>query len=584
MLSARSAAALTLLLACLTVLMGIRNASALEQAQLRTTDYPVPADAIFVSPKGSDTHNGDPDYPLRTISAAIRLAEPGSTIVIRKGTYRETLPALTKPLILQPFPGEAVWLKGSAVVGDWRRKGNAWIRDNWPFHFCGDCFHPGNIDPRFPNAGLPDQLFVDGRPLAQVASRNSLAPGTFFVDVDANRIFLHDDPRGHIVEAAVFANALTLFDGAQGSIIRGLGFAHYSPVAEPGLGAAVKIDTGGVVFEDNVVAWSAVKGLAVFGPGVTVRGNAFLHNGMMGMAAWRADGLQVLDNRFAFNNREGFARSGAVSEAAGAKITRSTDIVVTGNRFEDNRANGLWLDLSVSHAVIAGNLMRNNAMHGLFYEISANATIVANVLAGNDQAGVALANSSRLRVFNNSIIGNRYGLVVQNDGRLNEDADEIARGIDWIAGDTVFANNIVAASPASKEPLIWVRDFADQLRPDDMLTLSGHNGYLLDAGSSLFAEWWTGGEQTVFADLAAFRAATGKEANSIVSRTKDASLLSGLIDRQQWHEVLPFFEAAPGMSLPAPAVHAMGRDITDPPRLGAPRIPAFGDVPRQVGQ
>ena len=50
---------------------------------------PVTGREIHVSKKGSDSNDGSSSTPLKTISAAARLAFPGDTITVQEGTYRE---------------------------------------------------------------------------------------------------------------------------------------------------------------------------------------------------------------------------------------------------------------------------------------------------------------------------------------------------------------------------------------------------------------------------------------------------------------------------------------------------------------
>ena len=161
---------------------------------------------------------------------------------------------------------------------------------------------------------------------------------------------------------------MNIWQGGRGSIIRGLGFAHYSPLAEPGLGGTVKANADNLIFENNTFAWSAVKGLVVFAENAVVRGNTFIYNGMMGLGAWQATGLAITNNRFAFNNQERFVQTGTVSEAAGAKLTSSQNLNVTDNLFEGNLATGLWLDINITDAVVTRNIFRNNLRHGIHYE------------------------------------------------------------------------------------------------------------------------------------------------------------------------------------------------------------------------
>ncbi len=80
----------------------------------------------FVSTGGSDTHAGSIASPFRTIQRAANLANPGDTILIRGGTYRETVtPARSgssgAPIVFKPYNGEKVVVSGADPVGDWSR-------------------------------------------------------------------------------------------------------------------------------------------------------------------------------------------------------------------------------------------------------------------------------------------------------------------------------------------------------------------------------------------------------------------------------------------------------------------------------
>ena len=42
-----------------------------------------------VSPQGNDAAAGDALHPFATINRAARIAEPGDTVIVHEGTYRE---------------------------------------------------------------------------------------------------------------------------------------------------------------------------------------------------------------------------------------------------------------------------------------------------------------------------------------------------------------------------------------------------------------------------------------------------------------------------------------------------------------
>lgn len=53
--------------------------------------YPVPANALFVAPDGSDRGPGTERHPLRTVTAAVKAARDGQTVVLRAGSYHESV-------------------------------------------------------------------------------------------------------------------------------------------------------------------------------------------------------------------------------------------------------------------------------------------------------------------------------------------------------------------------------------------------------------------------------------------------------------------------------------------------------------
>lgn len=102
---------------------------------------------FHVAITGDDSHDGSAAKPLRTISAAANLAQPGDVITIREGTYRERInpprggTSDQQRIIYQAAPGARTVVKGSEVVKAWRKVQN----DTWkvviPNHFFGD-FNP----------------------------------------------------------------------------------------------------------------------------------------------------------------------------------------------------------------------------------------------------------------------------------------------------------------------------------------------------------------------------------------------------------------------------------------------------------
>ncbi len=83
-----------------------------------------------VSPLGSDCAVGSKDKHFKTISRAALAAQPGDTVIVHEGTYREWVsPSISgfgehARITFKAAEGEHVTIKGSEIVTDWKSLGN----------------------------------------------------------------------------------------------------------------------------------------------------------------------------------------------------------------------------------------------------------------------------------------------------------------------------------------------------------------------------------------------------------------------------------------------------------------------------
>jgi len=100
-----------------------------------------------VSVSGSDSQQGVEAKPMRTISAAARLAQAGDAITVHEGVYRERINpprggrSNEKRIVYQAAPGEKVVIKGSEIVKGWKKLKNDTWKVSIPNNFFGD-FNP----------------------------------------------------------------------------------------------------------------------------------------------------------------------------------------------------------------------------------------------------------------------------------------------------------------------------------------------------------------------------------------------------------------------------------------------------------
>jgi parallel beta-helix repeat protein len=541
---------------------------------LAGTDYPVPPGAILVSPTGKDGAPGTADQPLRSVAAAIALVAPGGTVVLRGGTYRETVGLVKKRITLQPYPGEHVWLKGSLVVTSWARADKAWRHDGWTTDLCQNCFTPEIIDPEHSLAGSPDMAFVNGKALRQVGSTGEVGPGTFFVDRAAKALFVGDDPNGKLVEATVFDRFLQFDTNSGGSVLRGIGVAQYGSNQDYGKrGAMVVVNAPDVTIENATFAWSASSGLAVFQPGGKVTGGAFRNNGLVGLVANRADDLRLTGNSFTANNQERFSLSGEAIGAGGAKLTRTKRPYVADNSFADNIGNGWWCDLGCTDATVIRNVARGNAVNGLYYEVSSRALIASNTMTGNAARGLKISSSDHVRVYQNTFAGNGTTLGLYNDKRGPE-SDPYSKqlGISWRTDNVTLVNNLYAGTDATR-PIVESADYkASPAANPAFVSSSDGNAYFrsTQGNKAPLVIWVRGaGQSTEYGSLAEFSQGTGSDTRSLAL---DASPFTDPVNGDYTlRPGSPCLKA--GRPLPADIATALGLPPTATPDIGALKKP-----------
>lgn len=587
----------------------IARLAELDPAALRDTTYPVPSGAYFVAPGGDDANPGTRDAPWATLVGAVGAAPAGATIVFRAGTYRSGTVVITKPLTLQPFPRERAWIKGSVEVTGWVPDGNAWRKDGWTPEFPplsslpgGGAGCPANnprcaLDPAYPLADYRDMVFIDGRPLRQVATRaevapaTATAPATFYVDLAADQLVIGADPTGKLVEATAHLNGVEVgannapVEAAAGTAIRGLGFAHYGDTA-------LRLRAARPTLEASTITWNGVQGAVVNNGAadVAIRDNTFSYNGRKGLSVFGPPRALVEGNLVSTNNVERFRQAW---DAAGMKLVPVKDAVVRANLAQDNLANAIWLDNSATNVTIVYNLARRNEGIGIFFEVSRGAIIASNVALENGR-GIRVSGSSAVKVYNNTLVRNVVNLNVYDSSRINPNATEVAAGIDYETRDVTVKNNIFSdtfppGASGLKPALLDVTHDPCNTSPkppcndtETMLAALDHNLYHRSQATQppTAVQWRPVPVEPVgYPTLEAFRAATGYERNGLaLDNVPSTALFKQPADgdyRVQGNS--PAHQA--GESLPDDVAAALGVKPGKKIEIGAldPKLKGLGD-------
>lgn len=464
---------------------------------------------IHVSPTGDDSASGSSAAPLATVRRALDLAVDGDTVRLAAGTYREGELTMPNRVRLEAGRGEKVVLSGAQVVQDWVAEGQVWRSRDELVRFCQECtFNP---DPAYDGVrGYPEQVYLDGTALRQVASREEVKEGTFFVDrlpvefegggggrvgrVTGSRTahyLLGSDPRGHQVEVVQHARALTV--AGNGAAVANLTIEKYAPTQMWGLqdpqtgteGAGTMVLVmGDDVSIDSTVLSQATSGSALHftnGSGQSLTSSKVIGNAGTGMMANQTYNLLVSGNYFTGNNANGFdssERCGAYCYLADFKITHSVGLKFELNTvdysdrevdaadpllYDTNRQAGVWLDEGVLNSAVVGNYFVNVPV-AVFNELSRNTVIASNIVNGAG-TGILSSGSERARIWNNTVAYALEPLVIREDARTNgcnarsedgtcavEDPWSVEHKLTWDQTNTEVFNNIFTSKQTAQLP------------------------------------------------------------------------------------------------------------------------------------
>jgi parallel beta-helix repeat protein len=314
---------------------------------------------------------------------------------------------------------------------------------------------------------------------------------------------------------------------------------------------AVKGYANNLLFENDVFEDTALTGLSIRGTHVTVRRNAFLRNGQLGLQGNKSDKSVIVGNVMTGNNTAHFK---IIPVAGGMKITSSRGLRILDNDVEDNGSAGIWLDEGCAKAVIARNVVRHNTGHGIQFEISDGALIVGNVVVDNARYGIRILESGHVRVWNNTVSAN---------GRRQIDALDAGRkgrvtGIE-------LRNNLIEARPGSDVQVLGVEDTNKRYGAGAMANADGDAYYRAVKGPKELIHWVDPGRKTKdLTGLVEFTTRTGQEVHGIA-----AEGAAPFVDRLDYRLRPGSDPLRAGLPLPADVAALLGLHAGDRAGIGA---------------
>ncbi|CAN5778970.1 hypothetical protein BH23CHL7_BH23CHL7_06600 [soil metagenome] len=414
---------------------------------------------------------------------------------------------IDKPLTVLAEPGAEI--RGSDIWTDWGPADGLWrSRETVPeFSARGRC-QEGTERCRW-----PEQVFVDGDPLLQVATGSTPAAGEFALDAE-RRVVLVDDPTGREVE--VTTRRFWFVPEADGITIEGFRMRHAANHPQQGA-----ITDGGysVWVRHSVMSDAHGAVISMIGRGGIVD-NEIFNGGQLGI---HHGGSLVQGNRVHGNNTEDFSTAW---EAGGLKSVHG-DMVIDGNEFFDNGGPGIWIDIRADNVTISNNRVHNNESIGIYYEISSGGRIFGNVVWMNSAArtsswvtgaGILVHSSGSTEVYDNVVAWNGDGIGFQSQNRDD-------RPDDAFLNNTIRDNVIIQVGGRDRWGLAWAEDWDGPLFDPESNNRGGNNRYWFPTpeGEELRFGWQGG-----IALLEEFNATPGEDGGRYLTDAEKDELLTQL--------------------------------------------------------
>ncbi|WP_238334968.1 right-handed parallel beta-helix repeat-containing protein [Kribbella amoyensis] len=312
-------------------------------------------------------------------------------------------------------------LTGSVRLTRWTATGGDWVTKGvLPAAYA----RTGQCEDNVANiCYLREQLFLNGKHLQRVASRDKVASGTFFGDYANNLVYVGDNPAGKSVEMSKTETAIE--SDASTVTVRGLTVEHFASAPQ---GGAVVLGPSWTV-SANEIRWNhAIGAMLVNADRAVLEKNLIHHNGQLGAGQYSSVNATITSNEISSNNTDGFWI--ADWESGGIKTTWSTGGSVSRNLIKANKGVGLWSDAYDDGRTFANNEIVDNAADGVRYEIGRNGVVESNVVRGNgfgtgrgsgtslwDGGGINVNTSANVRVRYNTVADNVNGISIQSRTR-----------------------------------------------------------------------------------------------------------------------------------------------------------------------
>ena len=473
----------------------------------------VSAREIHVAKTGSDSASGSQASPFLTINKAASIAQPGDTVTVQAGTYREWI----KPprggtgdgnrITYHAATGEKVLIKGSERITSWTHQDSGVWQVELPNSFFGD-YNPYalNVSGGWLNYGkwyhrgdvyLNSEAFYE----KQTAEEVNKTEQSWYCRVDDKVTIIRANfgkanPNTELAEINVRESIfMPVVTGLKYITIDGFHFMHAAanwapPSLELQMGAVgTRMGKHWIIQNCTITNARCVGIILGHAPGVNydnidafgdhiIRNNIIRRCGQAGIAGQKGATRSLISGNFIENTN--YRKEFGGWETAAIKFHNSVDTVISGNLIrgvfhQEQGAFGIWIDYANQGIRITGNVIYDTQAATVFLEMNHGPTLVDN----NILIGENVRSNSEATVF-------AHNLFV--DCGYQYDPDTERRSGYY----TPHTTKMVGTKTGTAQDEMWFNNIFIRQGLDDVKNapgyISDYNIFLEGAGKSSFGD------------------------------------------------------------------------------------------------